>query len=150
MSNYYITRPGDTVPTGPMSLKDLQDGVASGRITQDYLYCAEGGVQWVPVSMLAAPVSVPKLPGVVVPPMARPANQLVWSVVVAMFCCLPAGIYTIIKSASVDTLWMSGQYAAARAAADEAKKWNLIGLVASVGFYLLYFIVLCTAGFSGY
>lgn len=133
-----------------MSLKDLQDGVTSGRITQEYLYCVEGGVQWVPVSTLAAPVSASKLPGGAVPPLGRPENQLVWSVLVTMFCCLPVGIYTIIKSASVDTLWMSGQYAAAQAAADEAKKWNLIGLIASVVFFLLYFMVLFVAALSGH
>ncbi len=148
MSKYYIARAGDTSPKGPMSLAELQAGLAQGRITPDYMYCVEGGAQWLPVSSLAG--AAPQ-PGVLPPTVnSKPDNLLVWSILVALFCCLPAGIYSIIKSASVDNLWMMGHHAEARAAAAEAKKWNLIGAIATCVLSGLWFAFAILSAAAGY
>jgi len=40
-----------------------------------------------------------------------------------VFCCLPLGIVSIVKSTQVSGLWAQGKYAEAHQASDEAKKW---------------------------
>ncbi len=62
-------------------------------------------------------------------PPPKPNNCLVWSILVTIFCCLPFGIVAIVKSSQVDTLWTSGNYDAARKAADEAETWCIIAAV---------------------
>ena len=125
--NYYICKPGDTTPQGPFSISGIKDMLASGAITQEYYFCAEGAPQWHPVSKLIynrVPAPFPHLP--------KPSNHLVWSILATIFCCLPLGIYSIIKSASVDGLWDQGRYTDAIRAADTAKNCNLICLLYQV------------------
>ncbi len=87
-------------------------------------------------------------------PTGKPDNYLVWAILTTLFCCLPFGIVAIVKSAKVDGLWTSGQYAAAQAAADDAKKWSIIaavaGVVVGVAYAIFYIVVLAAAGSSGY
>ena len=63
-------------------------------------------------------------------------NNMLWGILTTLFCCLPFGIYSIVLSSKVNSLCMSGDYAGAQAAADDAKKWAMIvagcGLVAYV------------------
>jgi ABC-type Fe3+ transport system permease subunit len=61
----------------------------------------------------------PPPPGYGVPP----NNYLVWAILVTVFCCLPLGIVSIVKSTQVSGLWAQGKYAEAHQASDEAKKW---------------------------
>jgi hypothetical protein len=82
MSNYYISKPGATTPQGPMSLAQVQAGVANGTITPDYYCCVEGGQQWMPVSSVA---NAPAMPAPGVMPVGKPDNQLVWSILVLLF-----------------------------------------------------------------
>lgn len=144
MSNYYITKPGEAAPQGPMSLDDIKAGLANGDITNEHFCCAEGGSKWLPVNEIASPSLPPVMPTAPAPTATaitdKPDNQLVWSILVLIFCCLPAGIYTLIKSTSVDSLWMQGQHDAAKAAAEEAKKWNKIAAIVAGCFWALYIL----------
>jgi len=70
-----------------------------------------------------------------------PDNNLVWGILVLIFCCLPFGIVSIVKATQVSTLWASGQPAAAQAAADDAKKWAMWGAIAGVVVAVLYVIL---------
>lgn len=144
MNSYYITKSGDTTPQGPMTLEDIKAGMAQGTITPGHFYCVEGGTQWQPVSLLSA------APAAAMPPTAmKPDNQLIWSILVLLFCCLPTGIYSIIKSSQVDTLWMQGRCADAVASAAEAKKWNIIGAAIGGAGVLLYLVVIVIASVAG-
>ena len=141
MRNFYIVKPGDSTPTGPMSMEAIHAGLADGSITQDYLYCQQGAQQWLPVSTLQynraiAPVPTPA------PGLTKPANQLVWSILCTFFCCLPLGVFAIIKSASVDSLWNQGKHAEAISAAKTAKICNLISLGLNVLIIFFYFIAI--------
>lgn len=144
MDKYYIVKLGQNMPQGPYDFGVIKALYASGRITRDYYYCKVGGTQWQPLPSIFSPtVQTPdvatqvyptppvfpmaQIPAGIGTPIVRPDNQLVWSILVTIFCCLPFGIYSIIKSASVDTLWSQGNYQAAVLAAAEAKKWNTIG-----------------------
>lgn len=73
-------------------------------------------------------------------PVFKPDNNMALAVITTVCCCLPLGIVAIIKANSVDTLYMMKQYSAAINAANEAKKWSIIGIVLSVVFWILYFM----------
>lgn len=85
-------------------------------------------------------------------PAGKPDNYLVWAILTTILCCLPFGIVAIVKAAKVDGLWNSGQYAAAQAAANDAKKWSIIaavvGVVVGVAYAIFYIVVLAAAGSS--
>ena len=59
----------------------------------------------------------------------KPDNYLVWSILTTLCCCVPAGIYAIICSNKVDTLYKNGDYEGARHAAEDAKKWAIISAI---------------------
>ncbi len=67
-----------------------------------------------------------------------PNNNLVWAILSTVLCCLPTGIYAIIKSSEVNTKWANGDKAGAIASAEEAKKWSIYGAIASIIIVLLY------------
>ncbi|AHF91000.1 membrane protein [Opitutaceae bacterium TAV5] len=56
----------------------------------------------------------------------KPANNLVWAILVTLFCCIPFGIPAIIFATQVDSKYASGDYAGAEDAARKAKMWAWI------------------------
>lgn len=69
----------------------------------------------------------------------KPDNNMVLAVLSTLFCCLPAGIYSVIQASKVNGLYNSGNYAEAQRMADDAKKWAgisaILGLIAfAIGF----------------
>ena len=58
-----------------------------------------------------------------------PPNYLVWSILTTLFCCLPAGIVSIIFAAQVNSKFAAGDYAAAESASNNAKRWAIISAV---------------------
>ncbi|MGN0062679.1 MAG: CD225/dispanin family protein [Nocardioides sp.] len=75
----------------------------------------------------------------------KPANNLVWAILTTLFCCLPAGIVSIVYSVKVDGLWNTGQFAEAEEAAKKAKTWALVSAGVGVVVMVLY-ILLMVAG----
>jgi hypothetical protein len=79
----------------------------------------------------------------------EPENYLVWAILCTILCCLPLGIVSIVYSTKVSGLWVQGRYAEALAAADNAKKWAIIGAVVGAVAYLigvmLWFFVFAVA-----
>ena len=61
--------------------------------------------------------------------MPKPDNNMVMAILCTVCCCLPFGIYAIIKASKVNGLYMAGMYNEAVNAANEAKKWSTIGIV---------------------
>ena len=74
----------------------------------------------------------------------KPDNHLAWCILATIFCCLPFGIVAIVKSSKVDSLWLTGNYAEAAAASDQARTWCIIaavcGVVSGTGYTLLTLI----------
>ncbi len=66
------------------------------------------------------------------PGQREPDNYLVWAILVTVFCCLPFGIVSLVYSTKVSGLWAQGRYPEAQTAADNAKKWAIIGAVVGV------------------
>jgi hypothetical protein len=75
----------------------------------------------------------------------KPNNNLVWSILATLFCCLPFGIVSIVHATRVDNLWNMGDYAGAQQEAGKAKSWAVysavIGIVVSV-LYIVFIVVL--------
>ena len=69
----------------------------------------------------------------------KPNNYLPLAIFTTLCCCLPFGIYAIIRSMKVNDYYMMKQYDAAAAAAADAKKWSIIGIVLGVVGSILYF-----------
>jgi hypothetical protein len=76
----------------------------------------------------------------------EPDNYLVWAILCTVLCCLPFGIVSIVYSTKVSGLWSQGRYAEAQAAADNAKKWAIIGAI--VGAVIAVIIVVLWVGFA--
>ncbi|HEY3466780.1 MAG TPA: CD225/dispanin family protein [Amycolatopsis sp.] len=74
-----------------------------------------------------------------------PSNYLVWAILTTIFCCLPFGIVSIVKSTQVNSLWAQGQTAAAQEASEAAKKWAIISAIVGVVLAVLY-VILMIAG----
>lgn len=84
---------------------------------------------------------------------AKPDNNLIWAILSTCFCCLPTGIYAIIRSSQVDSLYAQGLYNEAIKAADDAKKWSIYGVVGYftqiiivIILYVIYFGLILGAG----
>jgi hypothetical protein len=75
-----------------------------------------------------------------------PDNNLVWAILVTIFCCLPGGIYAIVRASKVNTLWISGQYDEAKKAANDAKKWSIISAIVGGVFIIIYIIAMVALG----
>jgi hypothetical protein len=71
----------------------------------------------------------------------EPDNYLVWAILCTVLCCLPLGIVSIVYSSRVSGLWVQGRYAEAQTAADNAKKWAIIGAIVGAAVYLIIGIV---------
>jgi uncharacterized membrane protein YoaT (DUF817 family) len=81
------------------------------------------------------------------PPNAPPTNiqnYLVFAILTTVFCCLPAGVVSIIYAAQVNGKIAAGDFAGAMAASKNAKTWAMVsaGLgVLWVIFILIYVVI---------
>ena len=76
------------------------------------------------------------------------SNNLVWAILSTVFCCLPLGIVSIIKSTQVSGLWAQGQHAAAQQSAQDAKKFAMWAAIAGVIVGVLWIILQVVVGVS--
>jgi hypothetical protein len=91
-------------------------------------------------------------------PQTPPDNHLVAAILTTIFCCLPLGIVSIVKSSQVNQKWQVGDYQGAMEASEEAKTWwkraLIFGLIAEVLIvvaYVLFFVILVSsATYSSY
>ncbi|KAB2337987.1 CD225/dispanin family protein [Actinomadura rudentiformis] len=74
-----------------------------------------------------------------------PPNHLVWAILTTLFCCLPAGIASIVFSTQVNSKWQAGDYAGAQKASNNAKTWAIVSAVAGLIFGLIYAVILVAA-----
>ena len=80
----------------------------------------------------------------------KPDNNLVWAILSTICCCLPFGIVSIIYATQVNSLYLSGQYAAAQDSASKASKWAMIATISGVVIgvaYFLFYVLVGTAAF---
>ena len=96
---------------------------------------AAGDVGDVPAGPAASDGAVPHIP-----------NYLVQAVLVTLFCCLPAGIVSIVYAAQVNGKIAAGDIAGARAASQNAKTWVWISLGVGLGLGILWFLLSVAGG----
>ncbi|MBQ8273802.1 MAG: CD225/dispanin family protein [Bacteroidaceae bacterium] len=70
-----------------------------------------------------------------------PDTNLVWAILCTVLCCLPLGIVSIVKAASVEKLWNQGRHEEAQKASDDAMKYAKWGAIITVVGAILYFVV---------
>lgn len=70
----------------------------------------------------------------------QPDNYLVWAILTTVFCCLPLGIVSIVKSSQVSGLWAQGRYAEAHNASEDAKKWAIWSAI--VGAIIIVIVII--------
>lgn len=76
----------------------------------------------------------------------KPDNNLILAIFTTVCCCLPVGIYAIIKANDVNNLYAMGRYQEAQLAAAEAKKWSIIGIVVGAVVSIVYGISVTALG----
>jgi hypothetical protein len=67
----------------------------------------------------------------------QPDNYMVWAILSTLLCCLPFGIVSIVYANKVSGLWAQGRHAEAQDAANDAKKWAIIGAVVGAAAYVI-------------
>ena len=75
------------------------------------------------------------------PPVAYPAkvpNYMVQAVLVTLFCCLPLGIWGIVRAASVNTKLAANDYAGALEASKNTKTILWVGFGVGLGISVIY------------
>ncbi|MBQ0057720.1 MAG: CD225/dispanin family protein [Bacteroidales bacterium] len=77
---------------------------------------------------------------------SRPDSHLIWAILSCLFCCLPTGIYAIIRASQVDGCYDRGDYETAQRYASEAKRWSIIGAVVSLVGGVIYIIFIVFLG----
>lgn len=83
-----------------------------------------------------------------------PSNNLALAIITTVMCCVPLGIFAIVKAAEVNNKWAMGDYQGALASAATAKKFSIIG-IALGGVGVIAYFALAATGFvasssSGY
>ena len=166
--NWFYAKNGSQ--QGPLSTEDLKSRVAMGEVGPNDLAWREGMSDWMPVGQIselkvatATPASQETAsmpPAASSPsspyqsPAAAPPGQVIpnflWqSIVVTILCCLPFGIVAIVQAAKVDGLKAAGDFAAAKATSDSAKKWCIISLVIGLVINLIVFALSATGALQG-
>ncbi len=74
-----------------------------------------------------------------------PPNHLVWAILTTLFCCLPAGIVSIVFAAQVNSKWASGDHAGAISASNNARIWAIVSAAVGAVIGVIYAIVLLAA-----
>ena len=76
------------------------------------------------------------------PAQPRPNNNLVWAILTTLFCCLPFGVYAIIRATKVNGLYDSGQYEEAQKAAKDARNFSIISAIIGLICTIIYIVFL--------
>ncbi|HDS0949446.1 TPA: CD225/dispanin family protein [Stenotrophomonas maltophilia] len=76
-------------------------------------------------------------------------NNLVWAILSTLFCCLPAGIVSIVYAAQVNGKLAAGDIAGAQESSEKAKKWAMWSAIAAVVVGVLYVILIMAIGGLG-
>jgi hypothetical protein len=156
---YLIARDGQQI--GEWTLDELRSMRAMGQARDTDYAWRPGMAEWIPLGQAFAaeggaaappppqswhPARPTVLGGFPPPP---PSSNLIWAILVTIFCCLPLGIPAIIFAAQVDSKYAMGDYAGAQASAAKAKTWILVSLIVGLLGGALYGLFVGLAAASG-
>ena len=72
-------------------------------------------------------------------------NNLVWAILTTLFCCLPAGIVSIVYAAQVNGKYEAGDLAGAQESARKAKQFAIWSAIATLVVAVLWVLVIVIA-----
>jgi hypothetical protein len=75
-------------------------------------------------------------------------NYLVQAILCTLFCCLPAGIVSIVFAAQVNSKLAAGDYLGARDASDKAKTWAWVSFGVGLAVALIYVLIFAVSSSS--
>ena len=75
------------------------------------------------------------MPGPMVP------NYLVQAILCTLFCCLPAGIVSIVYAAQVNSKLAVGDRMGAIQSSENAKKWAWVSFGVTIGLIAIYIVI---------
>jgi hypothetical protein len=79
----------------------------------------------------------------------QPPTYLVGAILATLFCCLPAGVVSIVYAAQVSSKWSVGDYLGAQSASKNARTWMIVSIaVGLVGVLLWIVVAVASAGSS--
>jgi hypothetical protein len=78
-----------------------------------------------------------------------PSNHLVWAILATLFCCLPAGIVSIVYAAQVNSKWTGGDYQGAMDSSRNARTWAIVSAVVGVIAIIILVAVRASAANNG-
>ena len=79
----------------------------------------------------------------------KPATNLVWAILCTLFCCQIFGIMAIVSAIQVESKYNNGDYAGAKKASDDAKKWSLWGAIGGGIIIVVYTIIMIVSAAAG-
>lgn len=82
-------------------------------------------------------------------PLGTVPSNLVWAILVTLFCCLPTGIVAIVYAAQVDGRLAAGDLLGARQASSKAATWSWVSAgisIAAIVLYLVFVVGLAALG----
>jgi hypothetical protein len=71
----------------------------------------------------------------------RPANYLVFAILVTCFCCLPLGVVGIVYSVQVESRYNVRDFAGAANASAKAKNFSIAALIAGGVIGMIYVLI---------
>ena len=82
------------------------------------------------------------------PQFPQPQSHLALAIISTLFCCLPTGIYALVQSSRVESLYAAGRYDAAVNASRSSMRWSIAGMILAVVGTLLYVLLIIVVGVS--
>ena len=76
------------------------------------------------------------------------SNYLVQAILCTLFCCLPAGIVSIVYAAQVNSKLAVGDRMGAIQSSENAKKWAWVSFGVGIGVFLIYIVIVIAAAAS--
>ncbi|MFN7139620.1 MAG: CD225/dispanin family protein [Limisphaerales bacterium] len=139
---------------GPVTIEQMRQWIAEGRVNGQTLVWSETSGNWKPLSTFpefASALPQQSVPpgGYTPPPGGTPGkkipNYLVQAILVTICCCLPFGIVAIVYAAQVNSKEQAGDYRAAQEASDKAKLWCWVGFGAGI-LLAVFYAIMAAAG----
>ena len=71
----------------------------------------------------------------------KPNSNMALAILTTVLCCVPLGVYAITLANKIDTLYYYREYQKAEMAAQDAKKWSIIGMTIGFITWIVYIII---------
>jgi len=154
---YWLSN-GDGQVYGPYTVEELRGFVADGGVTNSSQLCQEGTNDWVPATaMLGVGLAgVPPTAPMAVPPSAFPSGAsaswqpvgILLPILSILFCCLPAGIVSLVYATNANTKAAAGNMTGAEADRKSSALWLRISVLPTIAIVIVYLIIALIGAFT--